>query len=92
MTETAPCPWCEDGGKPFLHLSREPFMSYTMRCYTCFATGPHVKFEPTQKRPWTETTAAPMAEATRLWNKRNEKSGENWEGDEPSDTTLAAVS
>lgn len=91
MTETAPCPWCEDGGKPFLHLSREPFMSYAVKCYTCLSTGPHVKFEPSQKHPWEEITALPMTEATRLWNKRNEKPGENWEGDEPSDTALAAT-
>ena len=92
MTETAPCPWCKDGGKPFLHLNRDPFMSYSVRCDICFAEGPHVTFEPTQKRPWVETIAEPMAEATLLWNKRNEKSGENREGDEPSDTALAAVS
>jgi hypothetical protein len=70
MTETAPCPWCEDGGKPFLHLSRDPFMSYAVRCYTCHATGPHVKFEPTQKRPWLETIEQPQIEAKKLWNKR----------------------
>jgi hypothetical protein len=91
MTETAPCPWCEDGGKPFLHLSREPFMSYTVKCHTCFATGPHVKFEPNQRRPWLETIAKPMVEATKLWNQINEKSGENREDDKPSDTALAAT-
>jgi hypothetical protein len=92
MTELAPCPWCEDGGNTFPYLSRDPFMSYAVKCHTCFATGPHVKFEPTQKRPWAETIVEPMAEAVRLWNKLNEKSSENREGDEPSDTALAAVS
>ena len=68
MTETAPCPWCKDGGKPFPQLNRDPFMSYAVRCYVCFAAGPHVMFEPTQKRPWTETIEEPIAQSIERWN------------------------
>jgi hypothetical protein len=42
MKETAPCPWCTDGGRAFLYKSRKPFMSYTVQCTTCDARGPHV--------------------------------------------------
>ena len=73
MSDTAPCPWCEDGGKPFGHINRHPFFSVTIKCHKCFAEGPHVKFNPTPDgRPgkWEDIVAEARAEAEVKWNER----------------------
>ncbi len=70
MNETAPCPWCTDGGRPFLHLSRDIGMSYAVRCNTCFARGPHVKIESeVSRRDWSECSEKAQIKATGHWNK-----------------------
>ncbi len=87
MKDTAPCPWCTDGGKPFLYLSRKPFMSYTIQCTACFSRGPHVIFDPNSNRRKSrdDISAPAKKEATERWNdmcnrigdKPDEKSEEN---------------
>lgn len=72
MKETAPCPWCDDGGRPFLYLSRKPFMSYTMQCNVCFARGPHVIIKDRDLRlkdkDRKKIDEAAQTEATERWN------------------------
>ena len=70
MKDTAPCPWCTEGGKTFLYLSRKPFMSYTVQCSTCFLRGPHVIFDPNSNRRKSrdEISAPAKIEATKRWN------------------------
>lgn len=75
MKETAPCPWCTDGGRPFLHLSRKPFMSYTMRCNNCYASGPHVIIkdcDPRHAENWASNIENAQVEATKKWNSLSE--------------------
>jgi hypothetical protein len=74
MPEIAPCPWCEDGGKPLLFKSHITYFSYTVQCTVCFAQGPHVKFEPTQSRKtWADITEPAKADAIAKWNTRYEQ-------------------
>ncbi len=87
MSETAPCPWCEDGGKPFLHKEHHPQFAYSVMCHTCGARGPHVKFTHDSGRKSYDEHVAPFKEeATRLWNERyqveesDEGSSEDAEG------------
>ena len=70
MKDTAPCPWCKEGGKSFLYLSRKPFMSYTVQCNTCFARGPHVTFDPNirSRKSMEEISKPARVEAIKLWN------------------------
>jgi len=79
MKETAPCPWCDDGGRPFLYLSRKPFMSYAMQCNVCFSRGPHViikERDPRLKMKDREKLVKQAQdEATEKWNELYEKSG-----------------
>lgn len=77
MTQAAPCPWCEDGGKPFLHQNGQPFFSYTVHCSKCFAQGPHAKFSPDYKRTWAQVTDPAKAEALRMWNERAQQEEEH---------------
>ena len=83
---TAPCPWCEDGGKPFGHVNRHPFFSVTIKCHTCFAEGPHVKFNPTpdgKTGKWTEIVEAARQEAERKWDLWYELHVDYEDDDEP---------
>jgi len=83
MSETAPCPWCEDGGKPFLQKEHHPQFAYAMVCTSCGARGPHVKFTHSYGREGYEGMIAPvMEEATRLWNIRVEVQEEELPADE----------
>ena len=72
MKETAPCPWCDDGGRPFLYLSRKPFMSYTVKCNDCNARGPHVIIEDRDPRlkekDRVKIVKAAKTEAVAKWN------------------------
>jgi hypothetical protein len=72
MKETAPCPWCDDGGRPFLYLSRKPFMSYTVKCNICGARGPHVIIEDLStrlsKKKTDEVRNKAQDEALKHWN------------------------
>ncbi len=64
----APCPFCEDGGKPFPYLDRQTKMGYAVQCYVCYAQGPIVLFEIDHKHTWDEVVEPVKAEATTLWN------------------------
>jgi hypothetical protein len=79
MKETAPCPWCTDGGRPFLYLSRKPFMSYTVECTVCFARGPHVIINDRDPRlklkDRDKLIKKAQGEAIERWNEIHEKSG-----------------
>jgi hypothetical protein len=77
MKETAPCPWCTDGGRAFLNLSRKPFMSYTVQCNDCSACGPHViikgkdmRLSDTDRKKFIEEA---QTEAIDRWNKLGDK-------------------
>lgn len=77
MKETAPCPWCEDGGRVFLYLSRKPFMSYTVQCNSCYASGPHViigTLNPRLKdKDREKLTKKAQDEAIKRWNELGDK-------------------
>lgn len=77
MKETAPCPWCNNGGRAFLFLSRKPFMSYTVRCNDCNARGPHVIIEnrdPRMKAKEREKIdLKAKTEAVNRWNELGDK-------------------
>ncbi len=66
--EIAPCPFCEDGGKPFPYLDRHSKMAYTIKCYVCHAHGPIVLFETDHKHTWEEVATPAIAEAKKRWN------------------------
>ena len=66
--EIAPCPFCENGGKPFPHIDRQSRMGYIIKCFVCHAQGPVVLFETDHKHTWEEVTGPAIAEATRRWN------------------------
>ena len=86
---SAPCPWCEDGGKPFPHRVHHPYFAYTIMCHVCFANGPHVKFDPNQHRKkWEDIVAPAIAEAWEKWNAQYVSLGNEEEAEEPP---LAAV-
>jgi hypothetical protein len=71
VSDIDPCPWCTDGGNPFLHRNYEPFHSYTVQCKKCFAQGPHVKFTPSEYRKTWEQVSVPAKEkAISRWNER----------------------
>jgi len=66
--ELAPCPFCEDGGNPFPYCDKHEALSYTVKCYTCGATGPYVKFQTTPRKTWDEVADPASEEAVRRWN------------------------
>ena len=66
--EIAPCPFCEDGGKPFPYIDRQPKMAYTVKCYVCHAQGPLVAFETAPRRTWEEVATPAKETAIRRWN------------------------
>ena len=70
MEEIAPCPFCEDGGKPFPFYNQTLFLSYTVKCHKCHAQGPHVKFDPSaiSRQSWESIIAKPRSEAIARWN------------------------
>lgn len=69
MPDVAPCPWCEDGGKPFLHKEHHPKFAYAVMCHACGARGPLVTFDHGDGRQRYEDIVNPVrAKAIRLWN------------------------
>ena len=91
MSETAPCPWCKDGGKPFGHINRQPFFSVTIKCNSCHSEGPHVKFNPNTRLDWDRTIAEAREEAVKLWNARHVPKSENDKAYEAQMDKLAAL-
>ena len=89
----APCPWCEDGGKPFLHKEHHPQFAYAVMCHSCGARGPHVKFTHGDGRQSYESIVAPVREeALRLWNKQYVSLGEtDAESSEDAPPAVAAA-
>ena len=69
---SAPCPWCKDGGKPFLHYCREIYFSYTVRC-KCGAQGPRIRFKmedfQTERKSWEDFIAPIQQKAVEAWNR-----------------------
>jgi len=71
MSETAPCPWCKDGGKPFLHRTRTPNLGYAIVCTVCHSEGPHVLINANPcDKDWEEKMTSAREEATNRWNTR----------------------
>ncbi len=69
MKETAPCPWCKDKGRVFLHLTRNPAMSFSVQCTTCLASGPHVKIDAfCFEKKWQKASKTAEVIATDRWN------------------------
>lgn len=67
----APCPWCEDGGKPFPVIHRQPGFTVAISCHVCHAEGPKVKFDPNYHRlTWDEIVAEAKERAWERWNER----------------------
>ena len=69
---SVPCPWCEDGGEPFLHYCREIYFSYTVRCRSCGAQGPRIKFNMEdfhmKRIPWEDFITPIQQKAIDAWN------------------------
>jgi hypothetical protein len=74
MTDLIPCPWCESGGTPFGCINRHPFFSVTIKCHTCHAEGPHVKFTPDANK-WDTVVDVAKEQAKLRWNALYEKTG-----------------
>jgi len=69
---SAPCPWCEDGGRPHLRYNRETFFSFTVQCEDCKAHGPRIKFDITEyqmgRKSWKDFIAPIEQQAIDAWN------------------------